>query len=143
MKNNDSVNAIPKGGDAVNRYLYAWTKEHEELDNHRFERISERLNLLPREIKEQVNGSVEATVNKQMINFVRWIGIGTFLLLGSMGVLWGSNTNQLDTNTKKLDTVLTDKDLVNIETQLKAQAAVINAIQTDVTFIKQQWLKPQ
>lgn len=113
-----------------------WQQHHETEDVARFERIEKRLDELPQEIKERVNGSVERTVNKQMWGFMRWMGLGGFILLISMGIAWGNISNQVKTNTENLDGTLNEKDFALIQTQLIAQTAAIGALQTDISFIK-------
>ena len=109
---------------------------HERLDTERFSKIDERLDALPNEIKLSINGSVETTLNKQMGGFFRWLGVGGFILLATIGVAWGAVITKVDRHEVELQSTLDVKDLKNVELQLSAQAASIQGIRDDVSFIR-------
>jgi hypothetical protein len=115
--------------------LEQWTKDHEKADEDRFREIEGKFAELPEEIKKTLNGSVENTVNKQMWGFLRWIGVGGFVLLGSMAVAWGSITTQVNLHTEQLKTTLDAKDLSHINTQLDSQIQSIKELRGDIKEI--------
>ena len=121
--------------------IYDWTQTHEKADKERFDRIHARFDALPGEIKKDVNGSVEVTVNRQIVGMFRWLGLGGFILLVTIGVAWGMVTTKGDRHDVQLQSTLDAKDLKNVELQLSNQAAVIGSIKDDVSFLKAKWVK--
>lgn len=105
-----------------------WAADHEKLDQQRFTAINERLDQLPVAIKKTVNGSVEDTVDHAMWNFLKWIGVGGFITIASMAAWWGALANQVHNDQKKLEDVLTTKDLSSIQAQLSQIQADIRAL---------------
>jgi hypothetical protein len=112
--------------------LEQWTRDHDSADERRFDEINEKFEKLPADIKTTLNGSVEATVNKQMWGFLRWMGVGGVALFFSMAMAWGSLTTQVSQHSEQLKTVLDSKDLNAIQLQLDTQTDSIMELRGDI-----------
>lgn len=119
--------------------LEQWTRDHEKADEdrfdaneRRFDEIDDKFEKLPQEIKATLNGSVEATVNRQMWGFLRWMGFGGVVLFFSMAMAWGSLTNEVQQHSEQLKTTLDAKDLTRIQLQLDTQTDSIMELRGDI-----------
>jgi hypothetical protein len=116
-----------------------WIHRHEERDDERFADIDLRLRELPKEIKDQINGSVQVTVQTEMGRFFRWVGIGGFISLITFSVWLGAISNQQRVNTAKLDNALDQKDLILLQTQLTNLSASVAETNASVEQLKTLW----